>query len=196
MRTFSVVVVVSAIVFSAPFAWAQRPQGRGGFGGRSGGSLFLLGQESVQKELALSEDQIKQVDEQLAKQRETFSGLRDLSREERGQKLQEAAKANSAVLASVLDENQLKRFNQIALQQRGGQALADPQVSTALGLTDEQKSRVREIQSASREEMRSLFQGAAGGDRQETRKKFQEAQAAANEKLLGVLTTEQQTKWK
>ncbi len=196
MRTSCVAIIVSAMVLSAPFAWAQRPQGRGGFGGRGGGSLFLLGQESVQKELDLSEDQIEQADEQLAKQRESFSGLRDLEREERQEKFKEAEKANRTALASILNEDQLKRFKQIALQQRGARALADPQVSAALGLTDEQKNRLGEIQTASREEMRSVFQAADGGDRQEMRKKFQEVRAATNEKLMGLLTPQQQTKWK
>ena len=60
--------VVLALIVSAPCAWAQRPGGRGGFGGGFGGGASLLAQKSVQEELKLSEDQIKKVDEFLAKQ--------------------------------------------------------------------------------------------------------------------------------
>jgi hypothetical protein len=79
----------------------------------------------------MSDEQIKKATEQVEKQRESFAGLRDLSREERQAKMQESEKANQAVLAEILKEDQLKRFKQISLQQRGGQALADPEVARA-----------------------------------------------------------------
>jgi Spy/CpxP family protein refolding chaperone len=195
MRKSTVFFLIAAIALSAPFAWAQRQRG-GLFGGGFGGGIGLLGQQSVQQELKLSADQIKQVDELLAAQRESFSGLRDLSREDRQAKMAEADRAAQAKLASILKEDQLKRFKQISLQQRGAQAFTDPEVATALALSDEQKSKIADIQSAAREEMRGLFQGAAGGDREELRKKFEEARTATNEKLMGVLSPEQQAKWK
>jgi hypothetical protein len=192
MRKSVVLFVASAMILSAPWAWAQRPGGRGGFGGGMG----LLAQKSVQDELKLSADQVKQVDEFLAKQRESFSGTRDLSREERQKRFAENAKTSQAALVSILKEDQLKRFKQISLQQRGAQALEDAEVVGALGLTDEQKTKIGDIQTAAREEMQGLFQGAEGGDREAMRKKFETARAATNEKLLGLLTPEQQTKWK
>ncbi|MEX0978709.1 MAG: hypothetical protein WDZ48_07650 [Pirellulales bacterium] len=192
MRKSVVLFIVSAMIVSAPWAWAQRSGGRGRFGGGMG----LLAQKSVQDELKLSADQVKQVDEFLAKQRESFSGTGDLSREERQKRFAESAKASQAALTSILKDDQIKRFKQISIQQRGAQALEDPEVAGALALTDEQKSKIGEIQTAAREEMRSLFQGADAGNRDEMRKKFAAARAVTNEKLLGVLTPEQQTRWK
>ncbi len=154
-------------------------------------------QKSVQDELKLSDEQIKKATEQVEKQRESFAGLRDLSQEERQAKMQENAKANQAVLAEILKEDQLKRFKQISLQQRGGQALADPEVAQALGLSTEQKDRIQAIQEASQGELRELFEaGAGGGDRQELQKKAETLRASVNEKSTAVLTPEQQTKWK
>jgi len=192
-------LALAAVV--APEAWAQRGQGRGGglgsFRGQGGNSLFLLTQKSVQDELKLSADQIKTVEEQMEKQRESFAGLRDLSREERQKKMEERAKANQAVLSEILKEDQLKRFKQISLQQRGAQALSDPDVSQALNLTAEQNDRVKAIQDGAQSEMRELFQaGAAGGDRQELQKKAAQLRNSINEKAHAVLTTEQQAKWK
>jgi hypothetical protein len=194
MRKSHIVLAVLAILLAAPGAWAQRPAGRGP--GGFGEGLMLVGQESVQQELKLSEEQVKKVDEYLAKQRETFSGLRDLSREERQQKLAELGKAGRGTLDAILDETQRTRLRQITLQQRGARAFADPQVAEALGLDDEQKSRLQDLADKAREEMRSLFQGAAGGDRTELRKKLEAARAAASEKIQGLLTAEQQAKWK
>ena len=128
-------LALAVIVAAAPPAMAQRGGGRGpGFGGgRGGNSLGLLTQKSVQDELKLSDEQIKKATEQVEKQRESFAGLRDLSQEERQAKMQESAKANQALLAEILKEDQLNRFKEISLQQRGGQALADPEVAQALG---------------------------------------------------------------
>ena len=85
-------VVTVAVMAGAP-ALAQeqqRPRG-GGFGGSP---TFLLTQKSVQDELKLSAEQVKKVEELLAKQREAFQGLRDLSREERQKKMEEQRTAN------------------------------------------------------------------------------------------------------
>lgn len=193
MRKVHVVLVISAILLWAPSAWAQQ-RGRG-FGGFGGGSA-LLGQESVQAELKLSPDQVKKLDEFLAKQRETFSGLRDLSQEERRQKFAEIGKESQAALNSILTEAQRDRLKQITLQQRGTEALADPGIAEAIGLDDDQKSRIQGFARSARDEMRSLFQGGGGGDRTEMRKKLQEARAALAEKINGVLSSEQQAKWK
>jgi len=157
---------------------------------------MLLGQESVRKELKLSDEQIKKLDELSAKQREGFEGLRDASREQRREKFAELAKTGREAVNAILTEEQRTRYRQIGLQVRGLSALGDDEVAQSLSLTDEQKKKVEEIQQASREEMRGLFQGGGGGDRAEMRKKFEEARKAVDEKLGAVLTPEQQAKWK
>lgn len=193
-------VAVSAV--AAPDAWAQRGQGRGGrgFGGPGGpgrNSFGLLTQKSVQDELKLSDDQVKKVDEHMEKQRGGFAALRDLGDDERQQKMEERDKANQAAIAEILNPDQLKRFKQISLQQRGAQAFGDPEIAQALNLTSEQKDRIKAIQDAGLAEMRELFQaGDAGGDRQELQKKGMDLRNASNEKAQAVLTTEQQAKWK
>ncbi len=55
--------------------------------------MMLLGQKAVQQELKLSDEQVKQIDEQLAKQRESFQGFRDLSPEERQKRFAESGRA-------------------------------------------------------------------------------------------------------
>lgn len=183
------VAALAAMILAAPTAWAQRGGGRGGFGG---GGAMLLGQKSVQAELKLSDEQTAKVTTHLEKQRGAFAELRDLSREERAAKMRERATANEAALKEILTADQLKRLKQITLQQRGASALADDEVADAVGLTADQKEKVRSINS----EMRGLFQGGGGEDREAMRKKFEEARASSNTKLEALLTPEQQTKWK
>jgi hypothetical protein len=180
----------------------QRQQGqrgqRGGFaGGFGGGTLFLLNQKSVQDELKLSEEQVKKAKELSDKQREAFGGLRDLSQEERRTKIQEQAKATDKAVAEVLKPEQMKRVKQISLQQQGARALSNPEVATALKLTDEQKDKVKSIQEEARTALGQRGQrGQRGRPSEEELKKLQEARKATNEKLMNVLTDEQKTKWK
>jgi hypothetical protein len=177
-------------------AMAQ-PGGGRGRGPRGGsGEAMLLQQASVQKELKLSDEQIQQVTALAAKQRETFSALGDLDPEERRQKVAEAQQAQRAELAKILAADQAQRLKQIAWQQAGPQALANPEVATALALSDEQKQAVETAQNEMREQMRAVFAGGPGGDRETARAKMAEIQKAATEKLDQVLKPEQQTKFK
>ncbi len=191
MRTIGIGLILVATAFAAPAAWGQQGpgRGRGGFDG-----AMLLSQKSVQEELKLTDEQVKQLTEQAAKQRQSFGELRDLSREERQKRMTESREQNRKMISTVLNEEQQKRLRQISLQLQGAQALTSPEVATALDLSDEQKKSVEEIQTASREETRAAFQGGEG-DRDAMRKKFQEARQASNDKLKAVLTAEQQAKW-
>jgi Spy/CpxP family protein refolding chaperone len=188
------VVAVAALIVSS--ALAQQPgrqrQGAGGGGGMS--SVQLLGQKSVQEELKLTDDQVKKVTDLTQKQRELFRGVQDLSQEERAKKMQELQKENQKAVADILKPEQAKRLKQITLQLRGGRALTDPEVAKELGLTAEQKQKVKEIQDETAKETAKLRD--AGLDRQEAAKKRQEITKSSNEKLTGILTADQKTKWK
>jgi hypothetical protein len=203
----ALVLAVAAMVSSSALAQerqqrqrGQRPQGqqqrgqRGGFaGGFGGGTLFLLNQKSVQDELKLSDEQVKKAKELSDKQRESFGGLRDLGQEERRAKIQEQAKATEKAVSELLKPEQLKRVKQISLQQQGARALSNPEVATALSLSDEQKDKIRSIQQEART---GRGQGGGGRPSEEELKKREEARKATNEKVLNVLTAEQKTKWK
>ncbi len=175
----------------------QQRRGRGGPGGGLNG-VALLSQKSVQDELKLTPEQVKQVDEQMTKMRESAGELRNLGREEARAKFQERAKANQDAANGILKDDQKKRFKQITLQLAGAVAFNDSDVLQALSLTAEQKDKIKTIQEASQTERRALFQaaGGGGGGGEEARKKSDELRKTTNEKLIGVLTTEQQAKWK
>jgi len=188
MKRIGVAVVVAGlIVWATSSATAQRP---GGFGaGRGAGSLFLLTQKSVQEELKMSEEQTKKVTEMQEKQRENFKGGKDLSKEERMKKFEETAKANEKAIGEILKPEQTKRLKQITLQQAGSRAFSDPDVVSALKITDEQKEKLKTIQEDLRKEMTDL--GKDGG-----REKFQEIRKKGEEKALGVLTDTQKKEFK
>jgi hypothetical protein len=194
MRSWNRWIVVAAVVaVAAPAAQAQQRGGRGMGGGRMTPTM-LLGQKSVQDELKVSEDQVGKITQLAAKQREAFAELRNLQGEERQKKLQELNQANEKQLAEILKPEQLKRLKQIAWQQQGGQALAESDVAEALGLSGEQKEKIKTINEDAQKEMRELFQ--PGGNREEAQKKMAEMRKATEEKRMAVLTDTQKAKWK
>ncbi len=186
-RLMQITLAAAVVALAAGPALAQQRQRQGGgfgFGG-FGGVAMLLGQESVQKELKLSDEQVKEVQKLMEKQREAFQGFGELSQEERRTKMQELNKSNNEAVAKILKPEQLKRAKQIALQRQGAAAVNNEEVAKELKITDEQKQKIRAIQTKAREDM----QGA--GSDEEGRKKRQEVMTAMNEKIMGVLTAEQ-----
>lgn len=193
-----------------------RRGGRGGGFGMGGSSLGLLQNESVQKELNLTSDQVSKVKdvakEIREKHQDDIAGLRDLSGEEQQTKRQELQKTMSAEakksLAGTLKPEQEKRLRQIELQQMGTRAFDDPEVQTALKLTDDQKDKLKTISDDARKEMQSLFPrrrggegggggggGQARGNREENMKKIQTLRKETMEKALAVLNDQQKKEW-
>ena len=199
MRKHFVGTVALAVVIALPaLASAQRPgggqgRGRGMFGGGFGMEVFLLSQESVKKELQLSDEQVTKATALGEKQRESFGNFRELSQEERRAKMEENRKALEAGLAEILKPEQTSRLKQISLQQRGPAAIGDAAVATALDLSADQKLQVTSIEEVGREELRGLRDAASPEEAQEKFQAFRKAQA---DKFLAVLTAAQQTKWK
>jgi Spy/CpxP family protein refolding chaperone len=193
-RVGVLVLVLGAAAMTAAPAWAQRGGGGGRGGPGGGGPMFLLTQKSVQDELKLAPDQVEKIKELAQKQQEAFAGLRDLSQEERQAKMREMRQANDKALAEVLKPEQMKRLRQINLQQMGAMALGNAETAKTLGLTDEQKEKIKAIGDDARKEMQELRQ--SGGDPDDVRKKTEEIRKSSGEKMMAVLTDEQKAKWK
>jgi Spy/CpxP family protein refolding chaperone len=184
-------LVLVAIVLSGSAVQAQRPEGGGRAGGMGGDLSFLLSQPSVQTELKLSEEQRKKATELAEKQRGGFQELRNLSQDERRKKFAERAEANRKSVAEILEPAQLKRVEQISLQQQGAAAYGRPEVVAALGLTSEQQEKFKAIHEESREKMRAAFQGG-----RPDRDKLEAVRKSAIEQTGALLTAEQKTKWR
>jgi Spy/CpxP family protein refolding chaperone len=181
------------IIAAAAVESAQAQRGGGGFG-IGGDPLSLAQQESVQKELALTSEQIGKLSDLAAKRRESFQSQQGGGREARQARFEEMRKQNDVAIAEVLNADQAKRLKQIALQQQGPLALAHDDVAASVGLSDDQKQQVDDIRADAMQEMRSVGQGG-GGDRRQMRERFTSIRKAAEDKIKAVLTAEQQAKW-
>jgi len=176
LRFVSIALVPLAVaaVGTAAFAQPGPPGGGPPFGGRGPGGpgmfmpspSMLLGQEAVAKELNLTDDQKSKIndinEETRAKMGELFASMGDLSPQEREQKMRAQMAENNKAYEGVLLENQAKRLKEIFIQVRGEQALRDPAVQEALGLSEDQKNKIRSPLAILTDDQKTAFEKMKG----------------------------------
>ena len=195
MRTFGKsILALGALCLLAGQAHAQ---GRGGMGM---GGIRLYTNKSVQKELKLTEDQTKKVNETVADLGEKYQDRLQEARSSQDfpqmQKLNQEMVADARkALADTLKPEQSKRFGEIALQQMGVQAFGNPMVMKTIKLTDDQTSKVTTLQTEMRDKMMELRQGFQD-DREGTMKKMADLRTEMLGKAVALLTDDQKKSWK
>jgi Spy/CpxP family protein refolding chaperone len=185
MIAAAVVVAMIAQVAVAQNESKKGRAGRGGGGAMMGGPPSLAriaGNEKVQEVLKLSDDQKSKIktinDDSRAAMREQFqSGGRPDPEKMRKMRDEETENLNK-----VLDEGQQKRLMGIFVQVMGAGAVMDPAVGKAIGLTDDQKTKLHEAMGPPPEGR------AAGGQ------SFQERREKMEKEVMSVLTDDQKTK--
>lgn len=178
--------------------------GMGG-GMMGGGVTGLLTMKEVREELKLDEDQVAELEE-LAKS--VMETTRSMMRPQGGgqggggqpggfnpqdmqammEKVQKAAQESEAKVEEILDPKQLDRLVGLMIQRSNIQSLSSKLVATRLGITEEQKAKMAEINKANGEKMRELFQG---GFNQDAREKMTKMREEGDAKLKEVLTAKQ-----
>jgi hypothetical protein len=201
----------------------------GGFGmgnGLSSGyashKLAALVQKPVQRELKLTNEQRKKVQTLETKHKRellrlmpqnplaafgdpagTMQTMRDAPA-----KMQKMGKEVDEAIDGFLTAAQGRRLREISLQLRGGHALSEPEVSTALKLTKEQMEKLQEIRQEAMNEMQKIglqamgdavrggpnpaaFQKTSG----QVAEKMKKLWDSLGNRLLEVLTSEQKAEW-
>ncbi len=195
---------------------------RGFFGGGGMNMVRLLNSDQVRKEIKATEEQIKKIGEILTAHRKESQGLssglrgRDMTREERQKARDEMMKKRQALikktegtLAAALKKEQVKRLNEIVLQQQGVNGLTSKYVVDGLKLSKEQVAKIKAAFKARDDEtqklmasMRGRFGRRGGGDdqgqgqgqgpsREEIREKMQALRKKAETTAMGVLSKDQ-----
>jgi Spy/CpxP family protein refolding chaperone len=197
MRVSKMILVVAVAALLALPAAAQPPFGRGGM---RGGAGMLLGNPGVQKELKLSEEQTKKVQELVTKNgekmREAFQGG---DQEKTQEVMKEIAAETDKFIKATLNADQQKRLKQIQHQQMGPYAFANEEVAKELKLTDEQKEDIKKVTEELGAQSKEAFTGVDFQDqeaRQAAFKKIQGLQKEATEKITKMLTPDQKKAWK
>jgi Spy/CpxP family protein refolding chaperone len=159
----------------------------------------MVDNERVQKELRLTDDQTtkcKAVYAKIqAKYQETFEKLR--AQKQPQQILDLTKSVNQETLkafAAVLTPAQLKRLQQIDLQQRGALAFQEPEIAKVLKLTDDQVDLIKTINADAAKEMRDSFVNPQA-KLEEVGKKIGELRKETMERVNALLTEEQRKTW-
>jgi hypothetical protein len=181
----------------------------------------------VQKELKMDDDQVKAVQEKVAaasgfggfgkgkggfddaakerfgKYMEKVQALKDVPEDKLDDKIRETFKEElegpAKEVEKILKPEQMTRLAQIGRQQGGPRAYLKPENVKDLGITDEQKTKLRSISTELEKDVGELRRsGGKGGFNisPETREKIESLTKEANEKATALLTDEQKSKWK
>ncbi len=160
----------------------------------------LLQEQSIQKELKLTEEQLKKSQEVIRKVQKRYAqGLAKARAQKSVQVLEigrEISEETLGQLSDTFNPQQIKRLKEIQIQQQGLQAFSDPGVERVLRLTDEQKKKIKAIEEDFMQQVRPLFQRGAPGSFEVRLKKMTDLNKQAIEKSVGVLDADQRKTWK
>jgi predicted translin family RNA/ssDNA-binding protein len=194
-------VLAAVVLLSSPVsAQKQKQPGRGGFGGVSLGQLAT--NEGVQKEIKMTEDQIKKVkdvtQEIRTKFRDKFADA-GMDREKMQALFREIQTETDKAVTAALKPDQVKRIKQIELQVIGLRAFGREEVQKELKFTDKQKEEYTELSKEVTKDAAAIMEGISFRDRekfQEAQKKVQELNKKALDKFVSKLTADQQKTYK
>lgn len=180
---FAIALLATCLVASQAQAQPEGGRGAGMWGMISRG--MLLRQEAVQTELGITAEQKEkfraEVGERLRDAAAGAGGFRDLSPEERQERMEERRAQmaeEDGKIAGILTDAQKARLEQIRVQALGAGILMDPKISEQLGITADQREEFRSLWQEMREE------GRGDGSRRE----------AMTAKAMEILTPDQKSK--
>ncbi len=204
MRSLARYVLTAALCVAAVgSAQAQRPGGGGGGpgGGGQGGMnvrSLIVTSKPLQEELKVTEAQVTKFKELAEKQSEAMKGVVAFGGDEEEQIAAmevrlKLMKERVAFIKATLSAEQQKRLGQIEKQTLGSGAFTNAKVAKELAITEEQTEKIKTINTDMQKDMRELFQGGFDADAQ---KKMATLRTETSEKIVKVLTDDQQKKWK
>jgi hypothetical protein len=160
-----------------------------------GGAAGLVTNKSVQTELKLTAEQVKDLPAAIRKVREKYRGdlakLRDLEADKQVALMKKVDDETMKAIAEILKPEQVKRLKQVERQQVVLHTLNSAEVAKDLKLTDDQKGTIRDVFSQYQQDVTAL--AFRGGLDQESEKRLTRAALAAS---VEVLTDDQRKAWK
>jgi len=199
------IVALAALVTASALSMAQ---GRMMMGMRGGGGnkAMLLQRDDVKKDLALTSEQTKKLEDvqqdQQDKMRAAFQEMRDSGGQPDPDKMREMftkmMKESEKAAMAVLTPEQQKRLKEIWVQVSGNRVVLDEDMQKELALTADQKAKVKALQAKQQEAMQSVMEQMRNQeiDRDQAMEIFKKNDKALDTELGKVLTAEQAAKLK
>jgi Spy/CpxP family protein refolding chaperone len=194
-KLLALAAALAAVLLLTGTAAAQGKKGK--FGGGFGGKLFLLTGKDIQKDLKLSDEQITKAkemsDKQAAERKELFGNIKD--KEERRTKFKEMTEAADKFVEELLKPDQLKRLDQLQVQQGGAMALLyNPKISDKLDLSQDQREKIEEIFKEAGPKFKEIFQGffeASKEEKEAAQQKMADLQKSLLADAIKILNDDQ-----
>jgi hypothetical protein len=193
--TLGLAIGLTAVLFDCATARARPPESDRIMSLEGTIELMLLRQPAVQQELKLDPEEARKVDLFVAKQLNLAGEYQKLPADEQKSRYLELGKANRNYLSTALTPARQQRLKQIAMQVASLVWALDPSVSSALVLTQEQKTRIKELHASAQKRVESVLHGSSPTNEDKARK-LEEVRKMEHDELMSVLTTEQKDKWK
>jgi Spy/CpxP family protein refolding chaperone len=197
----SKLALIVGLVAIACSAMAQGGGGRRGGGQRGGGNPYapmtLVNREEVQKELNITDDQKAKIADLRTSVRQKQSDARAAANGDR-QAMQEAtAKINADAaksLGDILTPDQSKRLRELEIQWTGPSiVVTDKDVQSSLGITDDQKAKLTDLQAKQRA-ANAEARTNANGDPAAMRDAMMKNSKIMEDEINKVLTDDQKAK--
>lgn len=151
--------------------------------------IMLLRQKSVQQELKITDVNGKKIHDFASEQWKKAREIHKLPADQQTPKYDELTRENEKFLGNLLTPDQRKRLDQISLQV-GGLLMAErPDISAALKLTSDQKTKLKELHKEAHKEALAILNDTKDEATKEAEiKKLHETN---NKRLMDLLTPEQ-----
>ncbi|MBS1706506.1 MAG: hypothetical protein JST40_11580 [Armatimonadetes bacterium] len=197
----SVIAVLAVAAFAQPGGGGGGNRGgmRGGGGfGMRGGMTSLLSRKDVQKDMALSADVIKKIEDLNESQREAMRNMMQGGERPSASEMQDMMTKNEKAYMALLNDGQKTRLKEIFIQVNGNRALSNETIQTDLGFTAEQKKKVKDLQTKQGEAMQAVMEKMRNGEiqREEIQTIMEKNNKIMDEELAKILTADQKTKFK
>jgi hypothetical protein len=203
LNKLALIVAIAAIACSAMAQGGGGGGRRGGGGQRGGGAQYspmaLVRMAEVQTEIGLTDDQKTKVTDLNTSVRQKSTDARTAAGSDRAAQQEAMAKVNADALKSlgeILKPEQMKRLRELQIQWSGKTlVITDKALQSDLGITDDQKTKLTELQAKQRAAMQEAQQ-SANGDRAAIQEAMTKNAKIMDDEIDKVLTDAQKTKLK
>ncbi|HEY2250851.1 MAG TPA: hypothetical protein VGH74_07305 [Planctomycetaceae bacterium] len=155
--------------------------------------LMLLRQQSVQRELKLTADEVEKINKFAAQQWAKAQKAHETSATEQDKTFKDMAQENHSFIEKTLKKEQAKRMHEIVLQKTGILALTRKDVASKLKLTDDQIKKAHNLQREARRDAEELLHTT---QKDQKRAKFRQLEETGRKHVMELLNDEQETTWK
>ncbi|MFN9436287.1 MAG: hypothetical protein ACK6DC_15280, partial [Planctomycetota bacterium] len=94
-------------------------------------------------------------------------------------------------LGEILDPKQAERLIGLIIQREGVRSINSKMVAGKLGISDDQKAKMAEMEKENMEKMREMFQGGFGPEMRDKMRAFRDESEAKMKEILTSVHTEQ-----